>query len=110
MRILPVFYALIFSVFFISCGEKTREREASPEENIVESNEHEENEKGLILFYGTSLTAGLGLDQEQAYPALIHKKIDSLDLPFEVVNAGLSGETTAGGRNRIDWVLNQEVD
>ena len=62
-----------------------------------------------IVFLGTSLTAGLGLDPEQAYPALIQRKIDSAGLPFEAVNAGVSGETSAGARRRIDWLLRQPV-
>ncbi|WP_457651944.1 arylesterase [Rhodocaloribacter sp.] len=67
-------------------------------------------ERRTILFLGNSLTAGLGLDPEQAFPALIRQKIDSLGWPFEVVNAGLSGETTAGGLRRIDWLLRRPVD
>jgi acyl-CoA thioesterase I len=63
-----------------------------------------------ILFFGNSLTAGYGLDPSEAFPALIQHKIDSLDLPYKVINAGLSGETTAGGKNRIDWLLRQKID
>ncbi len=63
-----------------------------------------------ILFFGDSITAGYGLETEQAFPALIQQKIDSLDLNYTVVNAGLSGETTAGGLRRADWILQQAVD
>ena len=63
-----------------------------------------------ILFFGNSLTAGYGLDPSEAFPALIQQKIDSLGLPYKVVNAGNSGETSSGGRNRIDWLLRQQVD
>lgn len=63
-----------------------------------------------ILFFGDSITAGYGLQTEQAFPALIQQKIDSLDLNYNVVNAGLSGETTAGGLRRVDWILQQHVD
>lgn len=63
-----------------------------------------------ILFFGDSITAGYGLETERAFPALIQQKIDSLDLNYSVVNAGLSGETTAGGLRRIDWILQQHVD
>lgn len=66
-------------------------------------------EKENILFFGTSLTAGLGLEQREAYPALIQKKIDSLDLPYQVVNGGLSGETSAAGKSRIDWLLKKPI-
>src|SRR3954451_11219480 len=62
-----------------------------------------------VLFLGTSLTAGLGLDPDQAYPALIQQKIDSAGLPFVAVNAGVSGETSAGARRRIDWLFREPV-
>jgi acyl-CoA thioesterase-1 len=68
-----------------------------------------EGERGRVVFLGTSLTAGLGLDPEQAYPALIQRKIDAAGLPFEAVNAGVSGETSAGARRRTDWLLRQPV-
>lgn len=63
-----------------------------------------------IVFLGNSLTAGYGLDMSDAFPAIIQEKVDSFRLPYKVINAGLSGETTAGGRNRIDWILQQPVD
>ena len=59
----------------------------------------------FIVFLGTSLTAGLGLDPDQAYPALIQRKLDSLKLPWRAVNAGVSGETSAGALRRLDWLL-----
>jgi acyl-CoA thioesterase-1 len=62
-----------------------------------------------VLFLGTSLTAGMGLSADEAYPALIQAKIDSAGLGFRVVNAGVSGETSAGGLRRIDWLLRQPV-
>lgn len=67
-------------------------------------------ETKTILFFGDSITAGYGLEAEQAFPALIQEKIDSLNLNYTVVNAGLSGETTAGGLRRVDWILRQDVD
>ena len=63
-----------------------------------------------ILFFGNSLTAGYGLDENESFPALIQQRLDSLKLPYTAINAGLSGETTSGGKNRIDWVLKQKVD
>ena len=66
--------------------------------------------KPVVLFFGTSLTAGLGLDPEQAFPSLIEKKAASEGLPITAVNAGLSGETTAGAARRIDWVLRTPAD
>jgi acyl-CoA thioesterase I len=66
--------------------------------------------KKTIVFFGNSLTAGYGLSPEQSFPSLIQKKIDSLGLPYQVVNAGVSGETSAGGLTRIEWILQQPVD
>ena len=63
-----------------------------------------------VLFIGTSLTAGLGLNPDSAYPQLIQEKIESAHLPFEVVNAGVSGETTAGLLRRLDWLLKGSFD
>lgn len=63
-----------------------------------------------LLFFGDSLTAGYGVDPDEAYPALVQRKVDDADLPWRVVNAGLSGETTAGGLRRLDWILRQRVD
>ncbi len=68
-----------------------------------------DGQRGRIVFLGTSLTAGLGLDPDQAYPALLQQKIDSAGLPFVAVNAGVSGETSAGARRRVDWLFRQPV-
>lgn len=67
--------------------------------------------KKTILFLGNSLSAGYGLENEdESFPSRIQQIVDSLGLPYEVVNAGNSGETTAGGVARIDWVLKNKVD
>ena len=67
---------------------------------------------GTIVFFGDSLTAGYGLGNPaaEAFPALIQKKIDEAGLSWRVVNAGLSGETTAGGVRRVDWILRRPID
>jgi acyl-CoA thioesterase-1 len=62
-----------------------------------------------ILFLGTSLTAGYGIGADRAYPALIQKKIDAAGLDFRVINAGVSGETSAGALRRVDWLLQQPI-
>ncbi len=64
----------------------------------------------VILFYGDSLTAGYGLSTEEAFPAVISRTLTQRGTPATVVNAGLSGETSAGGLNRLDWVLKQPID
>jgi acyl-CoA thioesterase-1 len=76
----------------------------------VSSVQAQSSEQKRILFFGDSITAGLGVDQSQAFPALIQYKIDSVGLNYEVINGGLSGETSAGGLRRIDWVLQRKVD
>ncbi|MCU0420002.1 MAG: arylesterase [Cyclobacteriaceae bacterium] len=64
----------------------------------------------VVLFFGDSLTAGYGLSPEEAFPALIEKNLVKAGRKIKVVNAGLSGETSAGGLARIDWILRQRVD
>lgn len=64
----------------------------------------------VILFYGDSLTAGYGLSQEEAFPALVEKRLNKSEKIAKVVNAGLSGETSAGGLTRLDWVIRQHID
>ena len=70
------------------------------------------SETKTIVCLGDSLTAGYGLPnpEAQAYPALIQKKINAANLPWRVINAGISGDTTAGGLRRINWVLRQRID
>ena len=113
MRNLLLYYPMLVLMFFTSCKDTTTREEEKREEEIANSEGEQEtgnSDTGVILFFGNSLTAGYGLEPEEAFPALIQNRIDSLGMDYEVVNAGLSGETTAGGRNRIDWVLNQDVD
>lgn len=65
--------------------------------------------RGTVLFLGTSLTAGLGLEPDSAYPQQLQRKIDAAKLPYETVNAGVSGETSAGLLRRLDWVLERRA-
>jgi len=67
--------------------------------------------RGRIVILGDSITAGFGLDDpNQAYPAILQQKIDAAGLPYTVANAGLSGDTTAGGLRRVDWALGEGAD
>jgi acyl-CoA thioesterase-1 len=70
----------------------------------------QEQASRTLLFLGDSLTAGYGIDPALAFPALVEERIEERDWPWRVVNAGLSGETSAGGLRRIDWLLRQRVD
>ena len=110
-NILKFSYFLIMFLL-ISCGEKAPKKEeiSTHEIESTDSDVVPEGKTKVILFFGDSLTAGYGLEPEQAFPALIQAQIDSLALDYTVVNAGLSGETTSGGRNRLSWVLNQQTD
>jgi acyl-CoA thioesterase-1 len=68
-----------------------------------------EDTRPVVLFVGTSLTAGFGLDPRQAYPAIVQAKIDSAGFDYQVVNAAVSGQTSAGARSSIDWLLRRPV-
>lgn len=70
----------------------------------------EAGDTGIVLVVGTSLTAGLGVDPSDAYPARLQERVDAAGLPFRVVNAGVSGETSAGALARMDWLLQQHPD
>src|ERR1700740_992594 len=94
---------------FLACGGKSTSNDSQQVASQSESSAA--SDKKNVLFFGDSLTAGYGLDDpDQAFPGVIQHKIDSLKLPYHVINAGVSGETTAGGLGRIDWVLKQKVD
>jgi len=105
-------FSYLLIIFFTSCGNMATKKADTEgiKENAVESKLETKSESKVILFFGNSLTAGMGLDPNEAFPALIQEKVDSLQLAYKVVNAGLSGETTASGKNRLGWVLNSEID
>ncbi len=69
-----------------------------------------QQETGTILFLGDSLTAGYGLLPEESFPSLIGRRLQERDLPFEAINAGVPGDTSAGGLRRVDWLLRRRVD
>ena len=98
---------LIISVLGCSNNKKA---EADSQTTATNKESATVTKKKRIVFFGNSLTAGYLLTPDQAFPALIQKKIDSLNLPYVVVNAGVSGETSSGGKTRIDWILQQPVD
>lgn len=119
LQALPIYLFLIVTLGISILGCKSKQESSVQVESKAENNdqntpsvaeEAKQADKKTILFFGNSLTAGYGLDEEQSFPALIQQRIDSLGLPYLVVNAGLSGETTSGGLNRIEWVLKQKVD
>lgn len=84
-------------------------REAPPAAPAARTEAHIK-EGPLVVFLGDSLTAGYGLPEDQAYPALLDRRLDSKGTPVRVLNAGVSGDTTAGGLSRLDWLLKQKPD
>lgn len=102
-------FHLSFVLLIWACGSPEKE-ETKTQETTKENVAEEPNNSKTILFYGNSLTAGYGVGLENAFPAIIEKKLDALKLDYAVVNAGVSGETTSGGLSRLEWVLNQKVD
>ncbi|WP_336517233.1 arylesterase [Pollutibacter soli] len=103
--------ALAALLCLFSC--KNQENKPAAESNTkpaTADSSKTDTSKKTILFFGNSLTAGYGIEPSQAFPALIQKKIDSMQLPYQVINGGVSGETSAGGNSRIDWILRQHID
>jgi acyl-CoA thioesterase-1 len=100
------------AALIVGCGAPESNGSAESSSNPAGSAEDDvAADRRVVMFLGTSLTDGYGLEREQAYPALIQQKIDSAGLPFEVVNAGLSGERSAGALQRVrGWLLKQPFD
>jgi acyl-CoA thioesterase-1 len=95
-----------------ACGPKKKPAsEEASQTSTAKTQQADSSSAKVVLFFGDSITAGYGLDDpSDAFPGVIKNKIDSLKLPYRVINAGLSGETTAGGTGRIDWLLKQKID
>jgi acyl-CoA thioesterase-1 len=104
--------AVIAFLLALGCGsnqDKPATEENKQQANADSTTGAQASDEKNIIFFGNSLTAGYGLEPTEAFPALVQRKIDSMNLSYKVINAGLSGETTAGGKNRIDWILKQPV-
>lgn len=98
-----------------ACGSSDTARTSEPEEKPsapverVSSTNAANANAPRIVFLGDSLTAGYGLDKEDSVPSLIQKRLQDAEYPYEVVNAGVSGDTSAGGLSRLDWSLTGDV-
>ena len=100
-KIIPVLYFIVFLVLFVQgCGD----------ESTPPSDPKSPDYEGPIVAVGDSLTEGLGVAEEFAYPALLEKKLRSNGYHYRVVNAGVSGETSSGTLARIKWVLTLKPD
>jgi acyl-CoA thioesterase-1 len=111
---LLLFPALLMLFFIMAGCTNENANTAAEEKTSTEKPNTEEvtkkKEEKVILFFGNSLTAGLGLKEEETFTYIIDQRLDSLGVPYTVVNAGLSGETSAGGLGRVEWVLQQPID
>lgn len=111
MKRTPVFLFLYTLIIFASaCGNQAGKESNDVKKAANNDTTASKRRMKTILFFGNSLTAGYGLDPAESFPSLIGEKIDSLLLPYKVVNAGVSGETSSGGNGRIEWILRQPVD
>jgi acyl-CoA thioesterase-1 len=95
-----------FMILSMACA---REVPAPSDDQAASAKDTPDAAHSTILFVGTSLTAGYGLDPAEAWPTLIQEKLTEAGLPYRVVNAGVSGETSAGARRRLDWLLAQDL-
>lgn len=96
----------VVTVFLAACGSETP---PSQSRGSVDSTpvSPRSGEVSTIVFLGTSITAGLGVDPQEAYPAVIQQRLDSAGLRFQVINAGVSGESSSGSLKKISWILRQ---
>ena len=104
------FCYFIFVILLYSCGDAKTDKaiEVQQAEKQIETTKTAQLKSKTILCFGDSITAGYGLDDtSDAYPAVLQHTIDSLNLDYTVINSGVSGETSAGGKSRIDWVIKQ---
>ena len=115
----PLYLVLLLSVLLVTACESEETRrvsvEPTPSDSAVSAlqdslaRDSASREKNILVL-GNSIAAGYGVSQQQAFPAVLQQKIDSLGLNYNVINAGLSGETTAGGLRRLPWLLRQRIE
>ncbi|UXX80730.1 arylesterase [Reichenbachiella carrageenanivorans] len=101
---------LVGFVFLMSCQSQKKETNTPIASSETAEQVVQPSSKKTILFFGNSITAGYKLDLSEAFPALIQERLDSLGLGYRTVNAGLSGETTASGNSRVEWVMKNPMD
>lgn len=94
----------------VACGDAASNAPAARGAASTPHSVAQDEEGPLVVFLGDSLSAGLHLDAEEAFPAVLQRRMAEEGLPFRLVNAGVSGDTTAGGLRRLDWLLAQDPD
>lgn len=107
-----IYSCLIFAMSVMGCTNNNMKNNHENKDNSKNKETTDKQPIKNILFFGNSLTAGYGLDDpsSESFPSLIQARLDSLNLKYKAINAGLSGETTAGGKGRIGWLLKSKVD
>jgi len=108
IRLFAILSFISLSVIFSACGVSTAEPHSKSDANRPLVKPKAVTDRPKIVAFGDSLTAGFGLAEKDSYPYLLQKNLDSDGYNYEVVNAGVSGETSLGGLERIDWVLEQD--
>jgi acyl-CoA thioesterase-1 len=110
MQKLQVLATIFIITLSFACGNRQKPSDQIKDTSVT-ATQQQNNTKNILVF-GDSLTAGYGLEdpQSDSYPSILQAKIDSAKLSYKIINGGLSGETSAGGKSRIDWLLRQKVD
>lgn len=103
-----IFFSCLF-LLYCNSAETSNTDSSSEQEMNTQITPLQKDLRKRIIFFGNSLTAAYGLAPSQGFAALIQDKINTKQLDYKVVNAGISGETTAGGKERIQWILKQPI-
>lgn len=98
----------VLIIFTTACNSDSKQQEKTTEKKAEKIVTDKQEDKNNIVFFGNSLTAGYGVEAEEAFPGLIQKRLDSMGYDYNVINAGVSGETTASGLSRVEWVVKRQ--
>ncbi|WKK82826.1 arylesterase [Marivirga arenosa] len=101
---------LLFSFLLAvaSCASNNEKKKEKVENEVSQKEPEKVEKQNNIIFFGNSLTAGYGVESEEAFAGLTQKRLDSLGFEYNVINAGVSGETTASGLSRVEWVVKRQ--
>ncbi len=108
MKKIFLLFSIFCSLFFIFCNNQANNKKESVADSLkADKNPNSEDLKNIV-FFGNSLTAAFGLNPSEGFAGRVAQRIDSLKLGYKTINAGLSGETTAAGAERVDWVIGRQ--
>ena len=107
-RAIIILSFLFSAVFFVSCDVSTAKKQSNSNPKKPLATPQIKTDKPKIVAFGDSLTAGFGLLEKESYPYLLQEKLKADGFDYEIVNAGVSGDTSIGGLERIDWVLEMD--